>query len=502
VQYQYDALNRLTQVMDWNNLTTKYTYDAAGNLLGALNPNNTTAAYSYDGANRLLNIINRNATQVLSGYGYVLDKVGNRIEVESYNEGIQQYRYDKLYRLAGWTNAQRETTQWIYDGVGNRLQQVGPQGVLTYSYDAADEMLAAGTTTFTYDGNGNQLTKVSGGTTTNYSWDALNRLTGVVAGGNSTQYQYDGDGNRVQQLVGGNTYAYVNDPSGPLAVVLSETGRDGDISYLYGISMVSATASGFQYYYQVDGLGSVADLTSSTGLAQSVYSYDPWGTMISPGTDGTKNKYKFAGEASDPGSGLAYFRARYYDVSVGRFISRDRGQLSSASPHSISQYQYVLSNPVRFTDPFGLSVFQAFAGFFGLAGQSRANQTQQNFDACMANFDSCDLDQLAREQQATELLAVQNAQNAAAGSAGLIYAGGNLGLSGTAGSAYDAVGTSGDVVSAAGSPSQISGFFRIPSAGGDATGAQLCIVNPYACPSSGPGVTVGTPPGVQPKVSK
>ena len=325
VQYGYDALNRLTQVTDWNSLTTQYTYDAAGNLLATSNPNNTTAAYSYDAANRLLNITNRNATQVLSGYGYVLDKAGNRIEVESYNEGIQQYRYDKLYRLTGWTNPQRETTQWMYDGVGNRLQQVGPQGVLTYSYDAADEMLAAGTTTFTYDGNGNQLTKTGGGTTTNYSWDALNRLTAVVAGGIGTKYQYDGDGNRVSQQISTGTYAYVNDTAIALPVVINENGPDGNITYSYGDSLIAASSATFLFYHQFDGVGSTTTLTDGAGAGKARYAYDPWGQLaLSLDPIGSKDKYRFVTEPRDAGIGLIYLRSRYYDSTTGRFISSDQ----------------------------------------------------------------------------------------------------------------------------------------------------------------------------------
>jgi RHS repeat-associated protein len=291
---------------------------------------------------------------VLSGYGYVLDKVGNRIEVESYNEGIQQYRYDKLYRLTLWTNPQRETTQWMYDAAGNRLQQVGPQGTVNYTYDAADEMLTAGTSSFTYDSNGNQFTKASGGATTNYSWDALNRLTAVVTGSNGTQYQYDGDGNRVSQQISTGTYAYVNDPATALPVVLSENGPDGNISYAYGDSLVSASATGLQSFYQFDGLGSVATVTDQSASVKASYSYDPWGNAAS-NIDllGQKNKFKFTGEALDPVTGLVYLRARYYDPTAGHLLSRDPLTRSDQSAVP-APYVYVGNSPVQRVDPTGL----------------------------------------------------------------------------------------------------------------------------------------------------
>ena len=69
------------------------------------------------------------------------------------------------------------------------------------------------------------------------------------------------------------------------------------------------------------------------------------------GTDllGTKNKFRFTGEAVDLGTGLVFLRARYYDPSFGGFLDMD-------SAHGIgSQYQYGKNNPLRYTDPLGRS---------------------------------------------------------------------------------------------------------------------------------------------------
>lgn len=46
-------------------------------------------------------------------------------------------------------------------------------------------------------------------------------------------------------------------------------------------------------------------------------------------------------------------RARYYDPTIGRFISRDpvRGALSN--PQSLNPYSYSLNNPVNLSDPSG-----------------------------------------------------------------------------------------------------------------------------------------------------
>ena len=49
-------------------------------------------------------------------------------------------------------------------------------------------------------------------------------------------------------------------------------------------------------------------------------------------------------------TGLVYYRARYYDPAVGRFVSRDPIGLQGG----INQYAYVGNNPVNLTDPLGL----------------------------------------------------------------------------------------------------------------------------------------------------
>ncbi|MCU0293268.1 MAG: hypothetical protein MUF10_14965, partial [Thermoanaerobaculaceae bacterium] len=73
-----------------------------------------------------------------------------------------------------------------------------------------------------------------------------------------------------------------------------------------------------------DGLGSVVKMTDAAGNVVHPYQYDAWGN-IEPDTgapvDGVK--YAFTGREWDPETGLYYYRARYLDPKVGRFISED-----------------------------------------------------------------------------------------------------------------------------------------------------------------------------------
>lgn len=348
VQYTYDALNRLSKATDSTGKATTYSYDGASNLLGFTHPNGAVSTYEYDAANRLLSITNLSAGKLLSSFAYIIDKLGNRVQMTSNGSSVNRYSYDNLYRLTSWTAPSGQVTQWAYDPVGNRTSMISSAGMTSYTYDAADELLTSAGMSFTYDGNGNQLTKATGSTTTSYTWDALNRLLSVVGGSANTHYEYDGDGNRIAQQVPAGKYAYVDDVASALPSVVNENGPDGAINYIYGLSTISASSSAFEYFYQFDGLGSAINITDPTGAQKVDYSYDPWGKMTLPLDPlGTKEKYKFTGEASDPNNGLVYLRARYYDSAIGRFISRDVVRKYT------SAYIYAQNLPTSLVDPSG-----------------------------------------------------------------------------------------------------------------------------------------------------
>ena len=472
VTYQYDALNRLAQTTDWASQATTNSYDAAGNLTGTVLPNGASSTNAFDDAGRLVSVFNRSGAQVTSGYSYVLDRVGNRMEVASFNEGIERYGYDRLYRLTSWTAPSRQETRYAYDAVGNRASLADPTGTVIYAYDVADQLLTATGTAFTYDGNGNQLTKTTGATTMNYGWDAVNRLTSVAGGSVNTQYQYDGDGNRVSQQTSTGTYAYVIDTASGLPVTLNENGPDGNISYAFGTYLISGSAVGFQSFYQFDGLGSVATVTDQSAATKAAYAYDPWGSGSSRADSlGNKNKYKFTGEPVDLGASLIFLRARYYDQNLGRFVSKDLSPGSKSFPLTQNRYVYAVGNPLLLVDHSGLSIGSTLSGFFGLVNDQGARQ--QNMNACIQD----PTDECAQQDQKIVQRALGNAQQVAQGSESIIYNPTTIGID----TDPLKLGTVNDILDL---PSNINQAFSINSAGGDATGSDLCIVNPANC--SGP----------------
>jgi RHS repeat-associated protein len=107
-----------------------------------------------------------------------------------------------------------------------------------------------------------------------------------------------------------------------------------------------------QYYHQ-DGLGSVVALSTPAGATEATQRFDAWGNKTVGA--GTIPLYGYTGREPDA-TGLTYYRARYYDPTVGRFTQRDPIGLSGG----INLYAYVNNNPVNATDPSG-KLYQPYA---------------------------------------------------------------------------------------------------------------------------------------------
>jgi len=353
VQYGYDADERLSNVTDWLSHVAQYAYDPAGNLLKTQYPNKASIGFAYDAANRLTSVVNNTVGVPSLAFNYTLDAVGNRTAVTE--GGIPtSFGYDALNEL---TSAQTLFLKeaWTYDAVGNRLSQASPLGVTNYAYDASDRLLKTGTQTFTYDADGNQTSVTDAFThwKRTYAFDAANRLVSVD-GGLTSSFVYDSDGNRVSQSAGGSTQSYVNDVASALPVVLQDAYNAGPpSSYVYGLNLIESLQGRDNDFYQYDGLGSVIQLTDAAGRPELSYFYDAWGNSILPAPP--TNPFRFTGQALDSQTGLYYMRARYYDPSVGRFTARDAAPGNIHVPQSLNRYQYVMSNPLHFVDPSGLT---------------------------------------------------------------------------------------------------------------------------------------------------
>jgi RHS repeat-associated protein len=113
---------------------------------------------------------------------------------------------------------------------------------------------------------------------------------------------------------------------------------------------LSEFRSGTANYYEQDGIGSVSSLTNSAAAVSKTYAYDSFGN-IAASSGSITNPLQYTGREFDPEIGLYQYRMRYYDQSIGRFISEDPYR----SLFGMNRYKYVSNHPIMFNDPLGLS---------------------------------------------------------------------------------------------------------------------------------------------------
>ena len=107
----------------------------------------------------------------------------------------------------------------------------------------------------------------------------------------------------------------------------------------------------YQYYTQ-NAHGDVVNLTDSTGTVAKSYKYDAFGVEQNI-DDSDSNAFRYCGEYYDAETGTIYLRARYYNPSTGRFISRDSYAGNTGAPLSLNLYTYCQNNPIIAIDPSG-----------------------------------------------------------------------------------------------------------------------------------------------------
>ncbi len=93
-------------------------------------------------------------------------------------------------------------------------------------------------------------------------------------------------------------------------------------------------------------------IVDTAGIPVNTYEYDEWGNILNQ-TETIANDFKYAGEMLDSESGFYYLRARYYDPTIGRFISKDSYEGSITNPLSLNLYTYCINNPAKYVDPSG-----------------------------------------------------------------------------------------------------------------------------------------------------
>ena len=354
----------------------EYTYDVGGNILTWRQQTDTTTVlfeYGYDNADQLVSAFKKSddpTPVLLKRYAYAYDRAGNRTSEQvddtligaahnNMNQLISQQPSGAL-RFEGTLNEPATVT------IAGKLASVSP----TNAFDGFAPVVA-GTNTVDItatDGSGNAVTKTyqvdstgaartfthdadgnmsSDGTRT-FDWDAANRLVSVRQGTTVlASFAYDGRGRRSSKSAAGVTTSYIYDGN----ELLEQRSAGGTTRYFYreGIDdLVARQEPSAAFYYVRDHIENVRRITTTSGAVVTTLDYDPWGKAPAASPSSTMG---FTGREWDAETHLYYFRARYVDPSLGRFLTEDPAR--DRIPNSL--YAYAGNNPVNRIDPLGLN---------------------------------------------------------------------------------------------------------------------------------------------------
>lgn len=164
-------------------------------------------------------------------------------------------------------------------------------------------------------------------------------------------YTYDSYGNRIKRVEGTSTSLYLNKG---VSVIYEKSGNSNLDYVLVGDLLIAKLTSNAEYYFHQDILGGTRLVTKGTQTDFST-NYKPFGPQY--GASGVDPAYKYTGQQHDSATSLYYYGARYYDISIGRFLSRDPASPDFSNPQALNPYSYVQNNPEGFTDPTGRATF-------------------------------------------------------------------------------------------------------------------------------------------------
>ncbi len=377
VAFGYDAIGRLTSVSDsvGGNITWTYDtvsnghhprvqeattpgtvtveYDEIGRRLKLSATGQTDVTYTYDKNSRLKTVTQGSQTVTLA-----YDDAGRRTSLTYPNGVVTSYGYDNANRLLSIDHIKTPTTiealTYQNDAAGNRIKltranaaaSLIPIAVSSNSYDVANQQTQFNGVTQTFDANGN-LT--NDGTKT-YTWDARNRLTAISGPSLSASFVYDGLGRRTSKTINSATTGFWYDGADVLAEL---AGTTPSATYIRSLSIDEPfirKQSGGDEFYQTDVLGSTLALTDGTGTAQTTYTYEPFGKTTKTGA--STNSFQYTGREDD-GTGLSYYRSRYYHPGFQRFMGEDPIGFRGGDPNF---YTYVSNNPMNRIDPRGEAI--------------------------------------------------------------------------------------------------------------------------------------------------
>lgn len=374
INKSYNRYNRLSTIEYQNNNIVNFNYNADKQIQSQTLANELTASFNYDNNARLIEKNYNNLFTQEIDYDN-----NNNIIQEQVNLGttqqIKSYTYDAQDRL---TKDNFLAQYFTYDAIGNltttnqnnqaESRQTNANNEytnITYTNPSTNTQTPVN---ISYNSNGNLSTYQN----KTYTYDYLNRLINIKNNINQpiASYTYDAQNRRVSKTIytptnnnnTTNTTTYLYNQNQVIAQY-QNTNTQPSVSFIYSDNTDEPMAlikDQKIYYYLKNHLGSIIALTDNTRLLE-IYEYNAFGKLTIKDHNQNiilksnyNNPYTYTGRRFDNESGLYYYRNRYYQPSLARFISQDpKGYIDG-----YNLYAYAKNNPLKYTDPFGTTAQQ------------------------------------------------------------------------------------------------------------------------------------------------
>ncbi len=364
--YAYDALGRVTTESILGQADTVFSYNAAGQYT-RIETEGAGVGFVYDSAGRVTTETRDNGVVTHYTYDDAAAVVGVRHELDGSDIDVQTYEHD----------ASGATTR----GEGAALDALNTSEV-TATYDLANRVQSWGSKTFTHDAAGNRLEAKDADGSETFTWDARGRLASITqVDGNVIQLGYDFAGNLTHIRTADGDETLLNDASGNVALRRTS---DGTIQrMLSGLAMdhqVAMLDSKLGVRYPLLNLPNSTFATiDDKGHVDGRYSYEPYGETTEARSASADYPFLFTGRTPVTSS-LYYYRARYYDPEMGRFISEDPLGFEGGD---LNLYGYTSGDPLDGTDPTGREMSDAkkLVCILGMGAVAYCHGVQMNNEA-------------------------------------------------------------------------------------------------------------------------
>nr|WP_253298428.1 polymorphic toxin-type HINT domain-containing protein [Paenibacillus sp. MSJ-34] len=408
ITYSYDAAGKRVTMNDGTG-TTNYGYYPTGELASLTYPDGIALTFDYEkrGLKTKETLSSPNYNLTLQGdLNYVLPRLNEMSVIGGNGAQLALFNYEYLdnsaLRMISSSNGLARTfaydglnmvnmqykkgdallNQYVYSYDNNRniIGKNENNSGFTFTYDALNRIKTSSllNETYTYDMRDNRMTLTSDQFPNikgaSYVYDDRNRLTKVTTeDGKTVTYRYNGDGLMVERSENGATTRYYYNDSAKL-IGEGQVAADGSVkimvSYIHDFAgrLLARQLAGQNelQYYLTNGHGDVTEIRDESGNLLNQYTYDIWGNPLTE-HETVPNMFRYSGEYWDQATNLQYLRARWYDPSIGRFITEDTYEGQITNPLSLNLYTYVSNNPLKYIDPTG---HQQIIGTGGYGGKS------------------------------------------------------------------------------------------------------------------------------------